>query len=112
MESSGIFSTPNYPNLYPNDVVCLWVIKVPEATQITVTFQDFDIGNSDGDFVAYSPDGIYPSNKAPSVIKNPGKKQFTFAGNTAFFEFVSDSKAAAKGFFASYKSDSSQGRGR
>ena len=107
---SGAFATPNYPNPYPNDTVCLWVIKVPKAKQIRVVFDAFNLAADAKDFLAYSEDGIYPSDKRPLLITAPGQREYTFVGDTAFFEFVSDAKNSAQGFQGRYES-SFQGRG-
>ena len=104
-ETSGTFSTPNYPSFYPHNVVCLWVIRVPKAKNIIVTIEEFDVGDATGDFLAYSQDGSYPSEQEPIRINSPGRKELTFGGETAIFEFVSDGKINAKGFLARYNSD-------
>lgn len=104
-ERSGTFETPNYPNSYPSEVVCLWVIRVPKAKSIIVTIETFDIGKETGDFLAYSKDGSYPSTQEPVRINNPGTQELTFQGETALFEFFSDGKINAKGFLARYSSD-------
>ena len=104
-ETSGIFASPNYPNPYPNEVVCLWVFNVPQAKSLIVTLESFDVGQSSGDFLAYSRGGINPTNEKPVIITRKSKKQFTFDGDSALFEFVSDGQQTSKGFFARYDSD-------
>ncbi|XP_065052552.1 cubilin-like isoform X5 [Rhopilema esculentum] len=104
-ETSGIFASPNYPNPYPNEVVCLWVFSVPQAKSLIVTLESFDVGQSSGDFLAYSAGGINPTNEKPAIITRESKKQFTFDGDSALFEFVSDGQQTSKGFFARYDSD-------
>ena len=103
--NSGSFASPNYPSDYPHNVTCLWVIRIPKATSILVTVDDVDIGPETGDFLAYSQDGSYPSEQKPVKINSPGRKELTFQGDTALFEFVSDGKFNARGFFARYNSD-------
>ncbi|KAK3733284.1 hypothetical protein QZH41_011133 [Actinostola sp. cb2023] len=45
--NKGSFSSPNYPNNYPNRVTCDWEITGPkEAKRITIKFEDFAIDDS------------------------------------------------------------------
>ncbi len=103
MEKSGEFSTPNYPSPYYQPVVCLWVIRIPNAKQISVRFDTFNPGSDGKSFLVYSKDGVFSSDKDLVTITNFGKKQFTFVGNTAFFEFISKG-SDAKSFHAKYES--------
>ncbi|XP_065656920.1 cubilin isoform X3 [Hydra vulgaris] len=42
-DPKGSFSSPNYPEKYPPQLSCVWVISAPENYYIEVTFEDFDI---------------------------------------------------------------------
>lgn len=42
IRSSGNFSTPNYPNLYPHNTHCEWTISSEYGTLIELVFLDFD----------------------------------------------------------------------
>lgn len=39
----GQFTTPNYPNEYPNDINCKWNITVPNGYLIQLNFTQFEI---------------------------------------------------------------------
>ena len=70
-----------------------------------MTIEQFDVDGATGDFLAYSQDGSYPSEQEPVRVSSPGRKELTFQGETAIFEFVSDEKINANGFLARYNSD-------
>ena len=36
--------SPNYPNLYENNLSCKWLISVPHGSHITLTFLQLDVG--------------------------------------------------------------------
>lgn len=42
MKPEGQFTSPNYPNNYPRDTHCQWVIQVEYGHLIEITFTDFD----------------------------------------------------------------------
>ena len=46
--SSGVITSPNYPNVYPNNRDCNWTISVPAGQQIAINFTDFHIYGSYG----------------------------------------------------------------
>ena len=39
----GTFTSPNYPNNYPNNMNCSWIIRFDNVHQINLVFTDFDI---------------------------------------------------------------------
>ena len=39
----GYIMSPNYPEPYPNDANCQWVIRVPETHAILITILHFDL---------------------------------------------------------------------
>lgn len=40
----GSFTSPNFPNYYPPDVLCQWTITVPEGKAVKVSFNKFLLG--------------------------------------------------------------------
>ncbi|XP_069841027.1 high choriolytic enzyme 2-like [Dendropsophus ebraccatus] len=104
--SEGIFTSPNFPNNYPNNAKCHW--NITTDTQFRVTFTDFDIaGNAnscvfnklriyDGkDFsVLYQLRDLCGKN-LPSPIDS--------SGNSMQFLFTSDSSVAKRGFRVIYQ---------
>ena len=44
-ELNGSISSPNYPQNYPNDVNCSWIITSNTTSKMNLTFNDFDVEN-------------------------------------------------------------------
>ena len=40
---SGEFKSPNYPNHYPSNATCTWLITVPEGDTVSLKFQSFEV---------------------------------------------------------------------
>ncbi|XP_032959026.1 adhesion G-protein coupled receptor G6 isoform X2 [Rhinolophus ferrumequinum] len=98
---SGIFTSPCYPNDYPNSQACMWTLRAPTGYIIQITFNDFDIEEA--------PNCIYDS-----LSLDNGESQTKFCGATAkglsfnssanemHVSFSSDFSIQKKGFNASY----------
>ncbi|XP_016079422.1 PREDICTED: G-protein coupled receptor 126 isoform X1 [Miniopterus natalensis] len=98
---SGTFTSPCYPNDYPNSQACMWTLRAPTGYIIQITFNDFDIEEA--------PNCIYDS-----LSLDNGESQTKFCGATAkglsfnssanemLVSFSSDFSIQKKGFNASY----------
>ncbi|XP_075410573.1 adhesion G-protein coupled receptor G6 isoform X2 [Tenrec ecaudatus] len=98
---SGTFTSPCYPNDYPNSQDCLWTLRAPAGYILQITFNDFDIEEA--------PNCIYDS-----LSLDNGESQTKFCGATAkglsfnssanemHVSFSSDFSIQKKGFSASY----------
>ncbi|XP_032263663.1 adhesion G-protein coupled receptor G6 isoform X1 [Phoca vitulina] len=98
---SGTFTSPCYPNDYPNSQACMWTLRAPTGYIIQITFNDFDIEEA--------PNCIYDS-----LSLDNGESQTKFCGATAkglsfnssanemHVSFSSDFSIQKKGFNASY----------
>ncbi|XP_014652002.1 PREDICTED: G-protein coupled receptor 126 [Ceratotherium simum simum] len=98
---SGAFTSPCYPNDYPNSQACMWTLRAPTGYIIQITFNDFDIEEA--------PNCIYDS-----LSLDNGESQTKFCGATAkglsfnssanemHVSFSSDFSIQKKGFNASY----------
>lgn len=42
----GELSSPNFPDPYPTNVECTWMIRVERGKRILLTFMDVDMGHS------------------------------------------------------------------
>ncbi|KAM5283342.1 adhesion G-protein coupled receptor G6 isoform 3-T5 [Hipposideros larvatus] len=97
----GSFTSPCYPNDYPNSQACMWTLRAPIGYIIQITFNDFDIEEA--------PNCIYDS-----LSLDNGESQTKFCGATAkglsfnssanemHVSFSSDFSIQKKGFNASY----------
>ncbi|XP_006755439.1 PREDICTED: G-protein coupled receptor 126 [Myotis davidii] len=98
---SGTFTSPCYPNDYPNAQYCMWTLRAPAGYIIQIMFNDFDIEEA--------PNCIYDS-----LSLDNGESQKKFCGATAkglsfnssanemLVSFSSDFSIQKKGFNASY----------
>ncbi|XP_038622721.1 adhesion G-protein coupled receptor G6 isoform X5 [Tachyglossus aculeatus] len=98
---AGTFTSPCYPNDYPNSQACRWTLRAPAGYIIRITFHDFDIEEA--------PNCIYDSlslDNGESQTKFCGAtaKGLTFnsSGNEMHVSFTSDFSIQKKGFNASY----------
>ncbi|KAE8596094.1 hypothetical protein XENTR_v10015965 [Xenopus tropicalis] len=106
--SSGIISSPNYPNLYPHNRVCEWRITVPAGRRVTLTINALllqDQQNCDYDYVA-----VYNGyqNQSPLLRKLCGnvapETEVKSSGNTMRVIFVTDGSVSSGGFLATFNS--------
>ena len=47
MSQHGSFSTPSYPESYPPSTVCEWLVRASAGNRVQLSFQQFDIEDSD-----------------------------------------------------------------
>lgn len=99
--TSGSFTSPCYPEMYPNSQDCKWTIRAPVGFIIQVTFVDFDVEEAQG--CMYDSLSI---NNGETVSKFCGitAKGLTFnsTGNVMIITFVSDFSIQKKGFSITY----------
>ena len=104
--NKGMFATPNYPGLYPANLTCLWVIKVPDATAVVVQFMKFiSIGTTAecyNDYLVSFENGKYPSKAAPVIECGDNINNKYFAGSEVWIEFNSGVQNRGYGFQAFY----------
>ncbi|KAK3106526.1 hypothetical protein FSP39_021900 [Pinctada imbricata] len=113
----GNYSTPtgtllskNYPNDYPHNTDCTWLITVAEERSVVLTFEDFDVEgalNCRYDYVALY-DG--PNQNATEIVRHcgtalPNPSVYRSTGNQMFVRMLTDASVSAKGFKASYVTD-------
>ena len=105
---SGHFTSPNYPNNYPNSKTCRWIITVPEGHRLKLTFETFlletclvpstctcdHVEVRDGSDGGSRQLGKFCGNKNPDPIMSSGRFMWR--------EFDSDSSSTEKGFSATY----------
>eukprot|EP00058_Branchiostoma_floridae_P022787 XP_002608277.1 hypothetical protein BRAFLDRAFT_87955 [Branchiostoma floridae] len=109
--TTGVFSSPYYPNMYPTDVTCSWRIVAPPGHQMLLTFDPtFSIENLP-DRVGCNFDilTIYngPDENSPSVGEFCGDlapDPIRSEGNEILLVFVSDANTAYDGFRISWNS--------
>ncbi|KAG8009419.1 Neuropilin and tolloid-like protein 1, partial [Nibea albiflora] len=108
----GLFTSPNYPNKYPPDTECVYILEAPPRQCIDLHFEEkysvessweckFDnIEVRDGPF-GFSPIlGRYCGQHSPPDIRSSGRY--------LWIKFVTDGELEAVGFSASYNFTAAQ----
>ncbi|RVE59186.1 hypothetical protein OJAV_G00201620 [Oryzias javanicus] len=103
---SGSFSSPGYPNKYPENRECIWYITTSAGSSITLTIHEFD--------VEFHPDCTYdvlevyggPDLSAPQLVRlcstTSSPMQVSSTGNLLTVRFKSDDYVSGRGFNASW----------
>ena len=103
----GTIRSPRYPDKYPYDLQCHWIIKAPKQHQIVIRFEKFDLEGSskchsdfltvtDGERENSSIIGKYCGSSRPATI--------TTSSNLASIRFVSDTSISRGGFLIRWNS--------
>ncbi|XP_061429676.1 blastula protease 10-like [Lethenteron reissneri] len=105
--TSGTFTSPGYPQRYPDGALCQWTVRVPVGLAARVAFSDLDVEPGPAcpyDAVRLWADGASSVPLAsvcgtapplPGAIVAPGDRQL-------FVTFSSDSSVTGRGFNASF----------
>ncbi|XP_071515947.1 uncharacterized protein [Panulirus ornatus] len=102
LRSTGIITSPGYPDHYPEDATCSWLIKAPHNEKIELKFWDFDVTGSascSGDYVSIVASNTrdeqrFCGSQVPGVI--------TSEQDTLILTFSSNAKGSCRGFNATY----------
>ncbi|KAE8606526.1 hypothetical protein XENTR_v10010769 [Xenopus tropicalis] len=104
-DTSGTFTSANYPSAYPPNSNCTWLIRLP-SDKVFLQFKAFDIQFSSKCASDYLKVYDGDSRSAPVLLNRAcGTGQLpplVASGNTLLVEFVSDASGLALGFKASY----------
>ena len=101
-QNSGQFTSPNYPNNYPDNQDCSWGITVPSGSRVIVEFSDF---NTEAN---YDKLRIYDGPSASSSLLETltgdlsTPRQVTSTGRSLWFNFRTDRSVSKRGFKATY----------
>lgn len=100
--SEGFFVSPGYPNNYPLNSECIWIIRAPKGNTVSFTLTSLDIessefcnsdylelreNSSDGKFI-----GRFCGNSIPNLSSN------STSSNSLWIKFRSDDEGSARGF--------------
>uniref|UniRef100_H3ACI3 CUB domain containing protein 2 n=2 Tax=Latimeria chalumnae TaxID=7897 RepID=H3ACI3_LATCH len=102
---SGIISSPDYPENYPNNAECQWIIRVSNHTQVTLVFHDFQLEKNEGcnfDFVAVFDGGSMNDSHLGHFCGNTKPSDVVSSGNELLVVFKSDFNIGGRGFKANY----------
>ncbi|KAG9276492.1 cubilin [Astyanax mexicanus] len=106
---SGNFTSPDYPNKYPDNRECVWYIQTSPGSSVTISIHEFDIESHPScDFdlleVYGGPDLSSPRLAQLCTTRPPNNPlQVSSTGNTVTVRFKSDEYISGRGFSASWQ---------
>uniref|UniRef100_A0A3Q3BSN1 CUB domain containing protein 2 n=1 Tax=Haplochromis burtoni TaxID=8153 RepID=A0A3Q3BSN1_HAPBU len=107
---SGNFSSPNFPNIYPNNINCHWSITLAAGYRIKLFFplMDLEDRNSLSDECDYDSVAVYDGNSQTDALMGRwcGREHpssLVSKGNKLLVVLSTDRNEAHRGFTASYQ---------
>ena len=108
-EVNDNFTSPNYPNIYPNNINCHWIITLAEGYRIKLSFPVIELEerNSLTDECDYDSVAVFDGNSQTDPILGHwcGSEHPPYLiskGNKLLVVLSTDRNYAYKGFSASY----------
>lgn len=106
--SSGVITTPNWPNQYPNDAVCVWEIDTKsDSTWVKLTFDQFDLVSKctscDDDYITLSQTGSLDTDSHRYCSTHGPSDPVWSKGSRLLIKFNSDCCFSSKGFRAKWE---------
>ncbi|KAM4852510.1 scavenger receptor cysteine-rich domain-containing protein DMBT1 [Thomomys bottae] len=103
-QPSGYFSSPFYPENYPNSARCVWDIQVPSNHLVTVNFRDVQLENGcNYDYIEVF-DGPHHTSPIIGRVCDGSLRSFTSSSNFLSVRFITDGSVTRRGFQANYYS--------
>ncbi|XP_069834413.1 ovochymase-2-like [Dendropsophus ebraccatus] len=105
-EESGVIKSPNWPNNYAPNKLCVWHLQVPEGKKIILTFTHFDLEDVDiTSKLCYDYVAAYEESSGQTIKRGPFcgttvPTRITSNSNTLILRFYSDIFTESKGFRA------------
>ncbi|XP_073985355.1 cubilin-like isoform X1 [Rhodnius prolixus] len=104
----GSIKSPNYPDNYPDNLNCVWVITVPNGKMIHLNVIEFDIEKfsmkCEDDFLEIRNGGYESSPLINRYCGTTIDREITSMTNQMYIKFISDSSYTSKGFFLTWDS--------
>ncbi|XP_029473519.1 CUB domain-containing protein 2 [Rhinatrema bivittatum] len=105
----GNFSSPQYPNTYPNNINCHWTVELPVGFRIQMVFLDLDLEDRSSltNACDYDHVSLYDGGQenAPLLGRWCGREDLppiTSRGNKLLLVLSADRNTASKGFSVAY----------
>ena len=107
--NQGSFVSPGYPNNYPPNIECIWLVKAPQGNRVFLKITSLDIQENEYCNTDYLE--IREASSDGKLIgrfcgKNPPllESNHTSESNIFYVKFkTSDAESTGKGFFASFR---------
>ncbi|XP_072033776.1 uncharacterized protein [Amphiura filiformis] len=104
----GSIVSPRYPNTYPLNTECVWLIQVPAGNSIRLQFTVFDLEDPDSSLMCSDylqirdgADGMAP--RSASYCGENLPSRYISSGNALWVHFYSDGNIASAGFAVTYE---------
>ncbi|CAH1263655.1 CHRNA9 [Branchiostoma lanceolatum] len=104
-DDSGSFNSTNYPNNYPDDHDCRYVISVPPSKVIRLTFTDFDVEDTYDYVYVYDGNTTDSTFEIASLSGTSIPDPVTSTGSVMTVRLVTDMSVTRKGFQANYTAE-------
>ena len=108
-ENGGNITSPRYPNNYPNEVSCKWVLKAPINNTVLLALESFELEKDKKclyDHVQiYDGDTTDATPLSGNLCGQQLKKKFRSSSRTMLVVFKSDESETRKGFKASWTAE-------
>uniref|UniRef100_A0A3Q4G7T7 ST14 transmembrane serine protease matriptase a n=1 Tax=Neolamprologus brichardi TaxID=32507 RepID=A0A3Q4G7T7_NEOBR len=101
--SKGNFSSPNYPNYYPPNTKCEWLIEVPTDKVVKLVFKRLLLSQLGKKNTNCDKDYVQVNGKRWCGEKPDGSVTETSSTNKMTVEFYSDESRVDHGFLAQYE---------
>ena len=103
----GRITSPDYPNVYPNNVECIWYVVAPLGSRIELNVLEYDLeGEADCQFdslLVYGGPDLTSPRLTQLCQRRTANVTVTSTGNNMVVKFVSDGSIRGKGFAAEFK---------
>lgn len=105
----GNFSSPRYPNFYPNNLKCQWSIQLPPGYRVRIFFLDMDLegqssltGGCDYDHVSAFDSGAENGSLLGQWCGQESPAPITSRSNRVLLVLHTDRNMARRGFSIAY----------
>ncbi|CAH2311202.1 CUB domain-containing 2 [Pelobates cultripes] len=101
---SGVITSPDYPDNYPNNAECQWLIQAAPDSKIRLVFTDFQMESEECnfDYVAIFDGPNLEENKAQRYCGYTNPPDTTSSSNELLVVFKSDFNIGGRGFKAHF----------
>ena len=107
--TKGVFTSPNFPRHYDNDIHKLWRLQVNSGSCIKLSFEHFNLrqcrhsANCECDYIRIGEGKNHSVASHGQFCGRSVLSEFTSQGPLMWLEFMSDSNSTSTGFQAIYE---------
>ncbi|XP_037366570.1 cubilin isoform X2 [Talpa occidentalis] len=105
LTGEGVIRSPFYPNVYPGEKICRWIIYQPQSQVVLLNFTGFEIGSSthcDTDYIEIGSSTILGSPENRKYCGTDIPSFITSVYNFLYVMFVKSSSTENHGFMAKF----------